>query len=123
MNILVVDDSTAMRMMVIRTLKGAGFGGHDMSQAKDGAEALEMIRADTPDIVLCDWNMPNMTGIELLNALTEEGLEMKFGFITTEQTSEMRDKAKQAGADFMIAKPFTAEAFQAELEPIFSALA
>jgi len=123
MNVLVVDDSAAMRMMVIRTLKAAGFGGHDISQATDGAEALEQIRAAAPDIVLADWNMPNMTGMELLNAVVDEGISVKFGFITTEQTPEMREKARQAGAQFLISKPFTPESFQEQLEPFFSATA
>ena len=112
MNIMVVDDSSAMRMMIIRTLRQAGFGGNDVAQASDGAEALEAIRASTPDLVLADWNMPNMTGIELLEALRAEGNDVIFGFITTEATRTMRSKASQAGAKFLISKPFTVEAFE-----------
>lgn len=112
MNIMVVDDSKAMRLMIVRTLKQAGFGGNKVRQAADGAEALEAIRADTPDLVLADWNMPNMTGIELLEALRAEGNDVTFGFITTEATGPMRAKASEAGARFLISKPFTVESFE-----------
>ena len=55
MNILVVDDSKAMRMIMIRTLRHAGYGDHDVVQAGNGAEALSMIEASPPDLILCDW--------------------------------------------------------------------
>ena len=117
MNIMVVDDSMAMRMIVIKTLREAGFTGHQTIQAKDGAKALEMIKADRPDLVLCDWNMPNMTGPELLCALNDEGIKPKFGFVTTEATQVMKDKATELGARFLIAKPFTPDSFKAALDP------
>jgi len=119
LKILVVDDSSAMRMMVIRTLRQAGFAGLEIDQAEDGAVALEKIRGATPDLVLCDWNMPNMNGIELLETLrgVDEN-EVPFGFITTESTQEMRQKATQAGAKFLIAKPFTSESFSKALDTV-----
>jgi len=112
MKILVVDDSFAMRMMVVRTLRQAGIDTGDIEQAEDGSVALEMIRENEPDLVLSDWNMPNMTGIELLRALREEGIEVMFGFITTETNIELRTQATEAGAKFMVVKPFSAEAFE-----------
>lgn len=115
MKILVVDDSMAMRMIVMKTLREAGFDGHDMSQAEDGAVALAAIKEDRPDLVLCDWNMPNMTGPELLAALNEEQINPPFGFVTTEATPTMREKASELGARFLIAKPFTTETFQTTL--------
>ena len=118
MDIMVVDDSPAMRMMIIRTLRQAGFGGNNVAQAADGAEALEAIRKETPDLVLADWNMPNMTGLELLEALREDGNDVTFGFITTESTGPMREKAKEAGAKFLISKPFTVEAFEQVLSAV-----
>jgi len=120
MKILVVDDSPAMRMMVVRTLRQAGFGGNDVEQAEDGVAALENIRASTPDLVLADWNMPNMTGIELLEALRAEENNVDFGFITTESTTAMRQKATDAGAKFLISKPFTVEAFEKVLATVLS---
>ena len=70
MKILIVDDSTAMRMIVKKTLRLAGFEGHELSEVDDGAKALAAIKASKPDLVLSDWNMPNMTGMQLLEALT-----------------------------------------------------
>lgn len=112
MNILVVDDSAAMRNMIIRTIRQAGLGDHDISQAEDGAIALEAIKQSVPDMVLADWNMPNMTGIELLEAMNEEGIKTTFGFITTEATADMRAKATAGGAKFLISKPFSVESFE-----------
>lgn len=118
MDIVIVDDSAAMRMMIVRTLRQAGFGGNDVVQAGDGVEALEAIREKTPDLVLADWNMPNMTGIELLQALREEGNDVTFGFVTTEATSSMRAQAREAGAKFLISKPFTVESFEQVLAAV-----
>ncbi len=120
MKILVVDDSSAMRMMVVRTLRQAGFGGKDVEQAEDGAVALDKIRGNVPDLVLADWNMPNMTGIELLEALRAEDIGVTFGFITTESSMEMRQRATEAGAQFLIAKPFTVESFEKVLNTVIN---
>lgn len=121
MKILVVDDSAAMRMIVKKTLRDAGYTGHDVSEAADGALALEAIKADEPDLVLCDWNMPNMTGPELLEALNDEDIHPKFGFVTTEATPAMRELAEDLGARFLIAKPFTPMSFNEALDPYLGA--
>ena len=65
MKILIVDDSKAMRMIVVRTLRQCGISGLQLIEAGNGAEALPIIESQTPDLILCDWNMPEMTGIEL----------------------------------------------------------
>ena len=78
MQILVVDDSRTMRMLVTRTLRQAGFGGHDIVEAGDGLEALDVIRSVGADIVLCDWNMPRMSGLELLQTLRGHGDKRPF---------------------------------------------
>ncbi len=115
MKIMVVDDSKAMRMIVMKTLRDAGFSGHDIIQAGDGKEALDLILEDRPDLVLCDWNMPNMTGPELLAALKDENINPPFGFVTTEATPAMKEQAEELGARFLIAKPFTADTFEETL--------
>ncbi len=115
MKILIVDDSKAMRMIVKRTLRQAGFGGHDVAEATNGAEALGQIQDARPDLVLCDWNMPEMNGIELLESLNRENIRLKFGFVTSEGTAEMRQRAAEAGALFLISKPFTSDHFQEAL--------
>jgi two-component system, chemotaxis family, chemotaxis protein CheY len=118
MKILIVDDSKAMRSIVLRTLRQAGYGDHQFSEAANGALALDAIRGDAPDLVLCDWNMPEMNGIDLLKKLQAEGPKVKFGFVTSEGTPDMRKVAEDAGALFLISKPFTVDSFQAALGPV-----
>jgi two-component system chemotaxis response regulator CheY len=121
MKVLVVDDSKAMRMIVLRTLRQAGFGHHTITEASNGKEALDLLHAEPFDLVLSDWNMPEMTGIELLTALRAEKLPVRFGFVTSEGTGPMREQATAAGAEFLIAKPFTVESFQAALRGVLAA--
>ncbi len=116
--ILIVDDSKAMRLIVRRTLRQAGFTDHQVVEATNGKEALDMIMAAEPALVLSDWNMPEMTGIELLTELRRRESRVRFGFITTEGTPPMRESAAAAGALFLIAKPFGVEAFEAALKPV-----
>jgi two-component system, chemotaxis family, chemotaxis protein CheY len=120
MKILIVDDSKAMRMIVKRTLRQAGYEDHMIEEAGNGVEALKSIQASAPDLVLADWNMPEMSGIELLQAIKQNGLTLKFGFVTSEGTPEMRQRAESEGALFLITKPFTTEAFQKVLAPVLS---
>lgn len=118
MKILVADDSRVMRQIVIRTLRQAGFGDHDVVEAADGAAAHEAINTEAPDLVLSDWNMPNMTGIELLHAVRASGSTVPFGFVTSESSEEMQHIAEAGGALFLITKPFTADVFRERLETI-----
>jgi two-component system chemotaxis response regulator CheY len=108
MKILVVDDSRAMRMIVKRTLAGIdSLKTATIVEAADGREALDVIDGQAPDLVLSDWNMPEMTGIELLETLNERGSTVTFGFVTSESTPQMYDRATAAGAKFLVSKPFT----------------
>lgn len=118
--LLIVDDSKAMRLIVRRTLRQAGFGEHEVEEACNGREAFERLGKGGVDLVLSDWNMPEMTGIELLQALKEHQVLVPFGFVTTEATTGMRVLADQAGALFLIAKPFTPEAFASALKPFLA---
>ena len=112
MRILIVDDSKAMRMIVGRVLRQTGYGDATFEEASNGAEGLEAVRASQPDLVLSDWNMPEMNGIEFLRALRAGGSDVRFGFVTSESTPDMREQAIAAGAAFLLVKPFTAEAFE-----------
>jgi two-component system, chemotaxis family, chemotaxis protein CheY len=112
MKVLIVDDSKAMRMIVARVLRQAGYANSVIREAADGSEALEAVRHQVPDLVLSDWNMPEMSGLDLLEALRAEGCEVPFGFVTSESTPEMRELANEAGAQFLIAKPFTPDSFR-----------
>jgi two-component system chemotaxis response regulator CheY len=118
--ILIADDSRVMRQIVIRTLRQAGFDGHDIVEAEDGRDAYDKVQTEQPDLVLSDWNMPNMSGIECLEALRNSGSTVPFGFVTSEGSAEMRDKAADAGALFLIAKPFTEETFQDNLNGVIA---
>ncbi len=118
MKILIADDSRVMRQIVIRTLRQAGYGGHEIVEAENGRDALEKVRAESPDLVLSDWNMPEMNGIDMLAALRSRGDDTPFGFVTSEGSSEMVGRAEAAGAMFVITKPFTADGFREKLEPV-----
>ncbi len=109
MKVLIVDDSTVMRRIVRNTLRKAGFSGFDVVEAGDGQEALATVKSECPDLILSDWNMPNMTGIAFLTALREDGNKTPFGFVTSEGTPEMKKRAMEAGANFYLSKPFTPE--------------
>jgi two-component system, chemotaxis family, chemotaxis protein CheY len=110
--ILIADDSRVMRSIVLRALRQAGYGDADVVQAEDGAHALKMIEEENPDLVLSDWNMPHLTGLDVLKSLRASGDQRAFGFVTSEGSVEMRTLAQEAGALFLIAKPFTADAFR-----------
>jgi two-component system chemotaxis response regulator CheY len=101
-----------MRRIVVRTLRQAGFDVSDIIEASDGRQAYEMVMTEGPDLVLSDWNMPEMTGIESLRAIRSAGSNVLFGFVTSEGSEEMRAEAAAAGAAFLIAKPFTADTFR-----------
>ena len=115
MKVLIVDDSKAMRMIVARTLRQAGFDDVELVEACNGVEALAVIASAAPDLVLSDWNMPEMSGIELLQTLRANGSAQPLGFVTSESTAEMQALASESGALFVIVKPFTAATFQGAL--------
>lgn len=118
MKILVADDSRVMRQIVSRTLRQAGFSGYEVVEATDGKDALDKALQHKPDLVLSDWNMPEMNGIQFLRELRSSGNNVPFGFVTSESTSEMKKTAEEAGALFLITKPFTADTFREVLDPI-----
>ncbi len=118
MKILVVDDSRVMRQIVIRTLRQSGHAGHEIVEAENGREGLEKVRSESPDLVLSDWNMPEMSGIDFLEALRGSGSTVPFGFVTSEGSADMRTRAQGSGAAFLIAKPFTPEVFDEALSTV-----
>jgi two-component system chemotaxis response regulator CheY len=111
-NVLLVDDSKAMRDMVRRTLLRTGFSHLHVREAENGSEALAQLANGEPDIILSDWRMPEMNGVELLRELRARGSAVKFGFITSEAATEpMREKAFEAGAQFILERPFSVQRF------------
>lgn len=118
MQVLIVDDSKAMRMIVRRALRQANLGGHNIEEAANGVEALGKLREARYDVILADWNMPEMNGLELLKVVRSEALSPHFGFITSESNDDTRQLALESGAEFVVTKPFTPEALQAALGKI-----
>lgn len=106
--ILAVDDSASMRQMVAFTLKQAGF---DVTEAVDGAHALEIAKSQSFNLVLCDVNMPNLDGIGLVRALRAlppyKFIPMLM--LTTESAPEKKQEGKAAGATGWLVKPFNPE--------------
>ena len=68
-----------------------------------------MIKAERPHLIIADWNMPVMNGMDLLKVIRRAGLEIPFGFLTAQGTTEMRELATENGADFFVSKPFNAK--------------
>ena len=119
MKVLVIDDSKAMRMIVKRSLDQGNIPDLEIIEAENGRHGLEVIHAESPDVVFSDWNMPEMNGIELLKALRAEGNDIRFGFVTSESQAHIKDLALDYGAAFVIVKPFTPEDFATVLMRVF----
>ena len=83
--------------------------GRLQTNLRSGIAALDVVRTDNVDLVLSDWNMPGMTGIELLESPRAEGWTGLFGFITSESGQSTRTRAFEAGATFLVTKPFTGD--------------
>jgi two-component system, chemotaxis family, chemotaxis protein CheY len=109
MRVLIADDSKVMRMILIRTLRQSGLHVDAVCEAADGAVALDAVATFAPTLILCDWNMPNMSGIEFLQKLRATGNTTTVGFVTSESNTEMKEQAIAAGASFFLRKPFDAE--------------
>ena len=122
MKFLVVDDFSTMRRIVRNLLKELGYSNTE--EAEDGVVALNMLRNDKFDFVVSDWNMPNMTGIELLKGIRAEPTlkDLPVLMITAEARKENIIEAAQNGANGYIVKPFTAATLDEKLSKIFKAL-
>jgi two-component system chemotaxis response regulator CheY len=116
---LVVDDFSTMRRIVRNLLKELGYGNVD--EAEDGAIALQRLKSGGIQFVVTDWNMPNMTGIELLKAIrADAGLKhLPVLMITAEAKKENIIEAAQSGASGYIVKPFTAAVLEEKMNKIF----
>ena len=119
MKILVVDDFSTMRRIVRNLLKELGFS--NVHEAEDGVDALQKLRAETFDFVVSDWNMPNMTGIDLLREIRKDDAlkHLPVLMVTAEAKKENIIEAAQAGASGYVVKPFTAITLDEKLKKIF----
>jgi two-component system chemotaxis response regulator CheY len=114
--VLIVDDSRAMRSVIGRIVAGLGF---EATFAGNGREALDRLRElGRPDFALVDWNMPEMNGYELLQAVRADPAlaDLPVVMITTETETSQVMKALEAGASEYVMKPFTAEILRDKLE-------
>lgn len=122
MKFLVVDDFSTMRRIVRNLLKELGFS--NVQEAEDGVEALKKLREEKFDFVVSDWNMPNMTGIDLLRAIRADAnlKHLPVLMVTAEAKRENIIEAAQAGASGYVVKPFTAATLDEKLKKIFQTM-
>ncbi len=122
MSILVVDDMATMRRIIKNLLSQLGF--KNTAEAEDGAVGLQKLKKGDFDFVITDWNMPNMTGLQLIEAIRAEPSlkHLPILMITAEAKKENVIAAIKAGANNYIVKPFPAEVLQEKITKIFAAL-
>ena len=115
---LVVDDSPTLRKMVMFALK-KNYKIEKVFQAGDGLEALEVLASNEIDFIICDINMPNMNGLELLFRIkkSEDFKNIPIVMLTTEGRDEDINRAKSMGADGYAVKPFKPDTLKKELDP------
>ena len=113
MNILVVDDYQTMIRIISNLLKQLGFSNID--EATDGTAALEKIKGKEYGLVISDWNMEPMTGLDLLKHVREVGNKVPFIMVTAESKTENVIAAKQAGVNNYIVKPFNAATLKTKM--------
>lgn len=121
LNVLVVDDYKTMVRIVRNLLEQLGF--RNIDEASDGVAAWEMIGRKSYDLVISDWNMQPMTGIELLRKVrgNPNSARIPFIMITAEAKPENVAEARQAGANNYIIKPFTAPVLKQKLQSVIGA--
>jgi two-component system, chemotaxis family, chemotaxis protein CheY len=118
--VLVVDDSAMMRKVVLRVLKMAELDFDTILEAGDGSEALTLLRTNSVDLIMCDINMPVMSGIELLQKIKLENLALNVPIVmvTTENSEPQVRQAILAGARGYIRKPFTVDHIRNNVRPL-----
>lgn len=119
MKILIVDDFSTMRRIIKNLLRDLGFS--NTSEADDGNTALPMLKSGDFDLLITDWNMPGMQGIDLLKHVRADANLSKLPvlMVTAEQKKEQIVEAAQAGVNGYIVKPFTAQTLKEKMEKIF----
>jgi|WetSurMetagenome_2_1015567.scaffolds.fasta_scaffold1168245_1 two-component system, chemotaxis family, chemotaxis protein CheY len=111
MKVLIVDDSMFIRILIKQALDTGGFKPLEIKEAGNAEDALPLLREFKPDMMILDLNLPGMSGMELIEAVKKEGLKIKYGVVTSNRDQAVNQKAKEAGAAFFIAKPFTKNSF------------
>jgi two-component system chemotaxis response regulator CheY len=123
MNILVVDDFSTMRRIITNVLRQLGFD--NISEAEDGAKALHILEGETFDFVITDWNMPEMSGLDLIKAIrasdNEQLKAVPVLMVTAEALQDNIIAAAKAGVNNYIIKPFDAQTLGDKINKIFAA--
>jgi len=121
--ILVVDDSATMRKVVLRTLKMAGLEFDRILEAGNGSEALVCLRMNKVELIMCDINMPVMSGLQLLQQIKEDNLAagVPIVMVTTESSESQVRQAVLSGARGYIRKPFSIEHILNNVKPLLTA--
>ncbi len=119
MKVLVVDDFATMRRIIKNVLKQIGFS--KINEADDGKSALKELKKEEYDLVLCDWNMPEMSGLDLLIAMkSDDQLKgIPFVMVTAEAQKDNILEAVKTGVNNYIVKPFTADTVEQKLKKVF----
>lgn len=119
MKILIVDDFSTMRRIIKNLLRDLGFT--NTHEADDGTTGLPMLKSGNYDFLVTDWNMPGMTGIDLLKAVRADQKLSKLPvlMVTAEAKRDQIVEAAQAGVNGYVVKPFTAAALKEKIERIF----
>ena len=120
MRVLVVDDFSTMRRIIKNILRQLGFT--NVVEADDGTTAWDILNKDKIEFIISDWNMPQMTGIELLRKVraSEEFCDLPFLMVTAEAQQENIIEAVQAKVSNYIVKPFTADVMKQKIDKIFA---
>lgn len=104
---LVVDDSRAIQAIIRRAITHCGYEPLEIKTALDGEQALDIVETFIPDLIITDWHMPKVSGLEMVQALRQMGHKgIRVGFVTTEKTPALLDQAISNGAMFILHKPF-----------------
>ncbi|KKO19076.1 MAG: response regulator [Candidatus Brocadia sp.] len=115
--VLIIDDSAVMRKIIQRNIQQSGLLVDEFVEAGDGREGLEKAASNSIDLILCDWNMPNMTGIDFVKALrgSAQKNNIPIVMVTTEGGETKIEEAKRSGANGYLTKPFTPEQLKSKL--------
>ena len=120
MKILIVDDSSTMRRIIGNVVMQLGFSKENYDEAEDGLKAWNLLKENNYDVILTDWNMPNMNGLELVKKVRMEGTHIKTPIImiTTEGGKNEVIEALKSGVNNYIVKPFPAETLKEKLDSV-----
>ncbi|MBN4054177.1 chemotaxis response regulator CheY [Nitrospira defluvii] len=118
--ILIVDDMSTMRRIIKNALRQLGFT--NLEEAEDGQQALNQVKQCPVDLIITDWNMPNMDGLDLLKAIREDPNTKEIPVLMVTAQAEQKHvlEAIQAGATNYIVKPFTADTLKGKIDKIFA---